>query len=169
MKSFKFKKSTAITGNTSTIDEGVHSAAITQVANVGLQRPFEKDVEPEPALAVVFELENGEQVAKRMKLSNHPSSGCYALFTAAFPDLEEADDVTLELPDLLGKSVLIEVTVREGKWPRVSEIMPLEAGFEPVTATSELLAFDADEMDREIYLKLHRDIRSWTAKRIRHQ
>ena len=85
VKSFKFKKSAAATGNTSTIDEGVHRAAIIQVANVGLQRPFEKDVEPEPTLAVVFELENGEQVAKRMKLSNHPSSGCYALFTAAFP------------------------------------------------------------------------------------
>ncbi len=169
MKSFQFKKSTTITGNTSTINEGVNSAVIIQVANVGLQRPFEKDAEPEPMLAVVFELENGEQIAKRMKLSTHPSSACYGLFTAAFPDLEEDDDATLELTDLLGKSVLIEVTVRDGKWPRVTEIMPLEAGFEPVTTNSELLVFDVDEIDREVYLKLHRDIRSWASKRIRHQ
>ncbi len=169
MKSFQFKKSTAITCNTSTIDESVHSAVIIQVANIGLQRAFDKDAEPEPMLAVVFELENGEQIAKRMKQSTHPSSACYALFNSAFPDLEETDDATLELNDVLGKSALIEVTFRDGKLPRVTEIMPLEAGFEPVTAKSELLSFDVNEMGREAYLKLHRDIRSWVSKRIRHQ
>jgi hypothetical protein len=169
VKSFKFKESAAIRGNTSPIKEGVHCAAIIQVAQIGLQRPFNRDAEPEPTLAVAFELESGEQVAKRMKVSTHPSSGCYSLFTSAFPDLEETDDEALELTDLLGKSVMIEVEVRDGKWPRVTEIMPLEEGFDPVTPKAELLAFDADEMDREVYLKLHRDIRSWTSKRIRQQ
>ena len=58
--------------------------------------------------------------------------------------------------------------VRDGKWPRVTEIMPLEEGFEPLTAKSELLEFDANEMDREVYLTLHRDIRAWVSKRVRH-
>ena len=167
MKSFQFKKPDAISSTTSTIEEGVHSAAICQVADVGLQRAFDKDAEPEPTIAVAFELENGEQVAKRMKLSTHPSSGCYALFTSAFPDLDETDDDTLELTDLLGKSVLIEVTIRNEKWPHVTEIMPLEEGFEPVSASSGRLAFDADEMEREVYLKLRREIRSLVSKRIR--
>ena len=168
MAGFTFKKSAASSGNASTIIEGVHSAAIIQVAHIGLQRPFDRDAEPEPVLAVAFELENGEQVAKRMKVSTHPSSGCYSLFTSAFPDLEEDGDDTLELTDLLGKSVLIDVEIRDGKWPRVTEIMPLEDGFEPITPKTALLEFDADAMDREIYLKLHRDIRSWVSKRVRH-
>jgi hypothetical protein len=169
VKSFKFKKSTPLTGNTSIIEEGVHCATIIQVAHIGLQRPFNRDAEPEPTLAVVFELEDGAKIAKRMKESDHPSSGCYALFNSTLPGLEETDDEALELTDLLGKSVLIEVEIRDGKWPRVTGIMPLEDGFEPVSAKSDLLAFDADEMDREVYLKLHRDIRSWTSKRIRQQ
>ena len=74
----------------------------------------------------------------------------------------------LGLPQLLGKSVLIEVEVRDGKWPRVVGIMPLEAGFEPIEPTVELLEFDADEMDREVFLKLHRDIRAWVSKRVRY-
>ena len=167
MSRFTFKKSTAKPSTAPTIEEGVHAAAIVQVAGIGLQRPFDKDDEPEAQLAVAFELAKGDLVARRMKFSDHPNSGCYATFTAAFPDLEEAGDDELDLAALLGKSVLIEVEVRDGKWPRVTEIMPLEDGFDPVSPQSELLEFDADEMDREVYLKLHRDIRSWISKRIR--
>jgi hypothetical protein len=46
--------------------------------------------------------------------------------------------------------------------------MPLEEGFDAVTPQTEMLAFVAEEMDREIYLLLHRDIRSWVSKRVRH-
>ena len=46
--------------------------------------------------------------------------------------------------------------------------MPLEAGFEPFEPKTELLEFDADEMDREVYIKLQRDIRGWVSKRVRH-
>jgi hypothetical protein len=31
-----------------------------------------------------------------------------------------------------------------------------------------MLEFDADEMDRDVYLKLHRDIKGWVSKRVRH-
>jgi hypothetical protein len=117
---------------------------------------------------VAFETVSGQLIAKRMKFSEHPSSGCYALFTSAFPDLDESDDQELGLADLLGRSVLIEVEVRDGKWPRITGIMPLEEGFDAVTPQNEMLAFDAEEMDREVYLQLHRDIRAWVSKRVRH-
>jgi len=168
MSKFTFKKSTEKFQQTLSIDDGVHAAAVVQVADIGLQLPFDRDKDPEAQLAVAFELENGELVTRRMKFSEHPSSGCYALFTSAFPDLDESDDQELGLSDLLGMSVLIEIEVRDGKWPRITGIMPLEDGFEPIRPKSELLAFDAEEMNREVYLKLHRDIRSWVSKRVRH-
>ena len=151
MSPFTFKKSAVKPQPTLAIKDGIYPAVVVQAAHIGLQRPYEKDKDPEEQMAVAFELASGELIAKRMKFSNHPSSGCYALFTAAFPDLDESDDQELGLADLLGKSVLIEVAVRDSKWPRVTAIMPLEEGFEPVEAKTELLEFDADEMDREIY------------------
>ncbi|MGD8853007.1 MAG: hypothetical protein PVI28_11465 [Gammaproteobacteria bacterium] len=168
MSKFSFKKSTGKFQPTLSIEAGVHIAVVVQVADIGLQLPFDRDGDPEPQLAVAFETVSGQLIAKRMKFSEHPSSGCYALFTSAFPDLDESDDQELGLADLLGRSVLIEVEVRDGKWPRITGIMPLEEGFDAVTPQNEMLAFDAEEMDREVYLQLHRDIRAWVSKRVRH-
>ena len=168
MSKFTFKKSAEKFQPTLSIEDGVHVAVVVQVADVGLQLPFDRDKDPEAQLAVAFETKNGELVVRRMKFSEYPSSSCYELFTSAFPNLDESDDQELGLPDLLGKSVLIEVEVRDGKWPRITGIMPLEEGFDPVTPKTEMLSFDAEEMDREVYLKLHRDIRNWVSKRVRH-
>jgi hypothetical protein len=168
MSKFTFKKTVEKPQHAPPIEEGVHTAVVVQVADIGLQLPFDRDRDPEEQMGVAFQLESGELIAKRMKFSDHPNSACYALFTAAFPDLDESDDRERDLPDLLGQTVLIEVAVRDGKWLRITEIMPLETGFEPLTPKTELLTFDANEMDREVYLKLHRDIRSWVSKRVRH-
>jgi hypothetical protein len=167
MSQFTFKKSAPKPQIPLFIDEGVHAAVVVQVAHIGMQLPFDRDKDPEEQMAIAFQIESGEMIAKRMKFSDHDSSSCYALFNSAFPGLDESDDQELSLVDLLGKSVLIEVEVRDGKWPRVTAIMPLEDGFEPVTPKTKLLEFDADEMDREVYLKLHRDIRGWISKRVR--
>lgn len=169
MSKFTFKKSSQQIQLPLLIDEGVHVAVVVQVAHIGMQFPFDKDKDPEEQMAVTFEIASGDLVTKRMKFSDHPSSSCYALFDSAFPDLDESDDLELGLTDLLGKSVLIEVEVRDGKWPRVTGIMPLEEGFEPVQPKSNLLEFDVDVMDREVYLKLHRDIRSLVSKRVRNK
>ena len=168
MSRFTFKKSATNPQPILTIKDGVYAAVVVQAAHIGLQRPFERDKEPEEQMAIAFELASGELITKRFKFSNHPSSGCFALFTSAFPDLDDSDDQELGLAELLGKSVLIEVEVHDSKWPRVTAIMPLEQGFEPIETKTELLEFDADKMGREIYSKLHRDIRNWISKRIRH-
>ena len=167
MSSFTFKKTAPKNQNPLFISEGVYAAVIVQAAHIGLQQPFNRNEEPEAQMAVTFEIESGDQIAKCMKYSDHPSSLCFALFTSAYPDLDESDEKELDLSDLLGKSVLIDIEVRDGKWPRVMGIMPLEDGFEPIIPKTELLGFDADEVDREVYLKLHRDIRGWLSKRIR--
>lgn len=168
MSKFTFKKTSPKTQLPLLVEDGVHVAVVVQVAHIGLQRPFERDQEPEPQMAVAFELSSGDLIARRMKYSDHPSSGCYALFDSAYPELDECDDQEHVPEDLLGKPVLIEVEVRDGKWPRVVGIMPLEEGFETFEPEAALLFFDADEMDREVYMKLHRDIRSWVSKRVRH-
>ncbi|RLA48218.1 MAG: hypothetical protein DRR42_17000 [Gammaproteobacteria bacterium] len=67
---------------------------------------------------------------------------------------------------LLGKPVLVDIEVRDGRWPKITAIMRLEEGFSPATATTELLQFDVEEMDKEVYLKMHRDVRSWVSKRV---
>ena len=168
MSRFTFKKSTPRKQAPLFIEEGVHAAAIVQVADIGLQRPYHRDDDPEEQMAVAFEIKSGDLIAKRMKFSDHPSSFCFALFTSAFPGLDESDDQELGLADLLGKSVLIEVEVHESKWPRVIAVMPLEEGFEPIEPKTELLEFDAGEVDNEGYLKLYRDIRLWVSRRVQH-
>jgi len=170
MSKFSFKKSAEKHQPTTTIESGVHVATITQSADIGLQLPFHRDNDPEEQMAVAFELESGDLIAKRMKFSDHPASTCFALFASAYPDLDgpDTDELELGLPDLLGKSVLIEVEIRDGKWPRVTAITALEEGFEAIQPKSKLMSFDAEEMDRDVYLKLHRDIRSWVSKRVRH-
>ncbi|RLA48219.1 MAG: hypothetical protein DRR42_17005 [Gammaproteobacteria bacterium] len=92
MKDFKFKTSPSSSSTTTSIQEGVHSASIVQVANIGLKLAFNKEDAPVEQMAVVFELETGDLIAKRMKFSDHPSSGCYAVFTAALPDQSEDED-----------------------------------------------------------------------------
>jgi hypothetical protein len=168
MSKFTFSKSSSVTPSTIAIQDGLHVAVVVQVAHIGLQLAFDRNKEPEDQMAVAFELESGELIAKRMKFSDHPSSGCFSLFYSAFADLVEADDQERGLTDLLGKSVLIEVEVRDAKWPRVTGILRLEDGFDPIHPKTETLEFDADEMNRETYLKLHRDIRAWVSKRVRH-
>jgi len=164
MTTFKFKKSTANVNQTSVIEAGAYVAVVIQVANIGLQK-FAPDDVPVAKMAVVFETASGEFVTKDMAYSDHPKSHCHALFVAAFPDL---DDEECELDELLGKSVLIEVEVKNKKWPKVTEIMRLEEGFDPIDPKTELLMFDVEKMDNETYLKLHPDVRSWISKRIRH-
>ena len=167
MSKFTFSKLASATQPPIAIEAGVHVAVIVQVTNVGLQLAFDRNKEPEAQMAVAFELESGAMVTKRMKFSDHPYSGCYALFNSALPDLNGSDNQEPGLADLLGKSVLIEIEVRDGKWPRVTEILTLEDGFEPIEPKSELLEFDADEMDRVVFMKLHSDIRSLVSKRVR--
>jgi hypothetical protein len=168
MSKFTFSKSSSTTTQSPVaIKDGVHVAVIVQVAHIGLQLAFDREKAPEEQLAVAFELASGDTVTKRMKFSDHPHSGCFALFNAAFADPSETDNPEPGLADLLGKPVLIEIEVRDGKWPRVTEVLALEDGFEPIEPKSELLEFDADEMDSEVYKKLHRDIRALVSKRVR--
>ena len=47
MSTFKFKKTTEKNGPTSSITDGVYATSIVQVASIGLQRPFDRDDDPE--------------------------------------------------------------------------------------------------------------------------
>jgi hypothetical protein len=164
MAGFKFKKASGHK-QPAQIEAGIYAAAIVQAADIGLQRAFDRDAPPEPQLAVAFEHNGGAIIAKRMKFSEHPASHCFALFNAAFPDL--ADESEFELVDLLGRSVLIDVDVNDGGWPRVTCISPLEMGFDAVTPCSDQIVFSAEAMDKAVYMKLDRSIRSWVSQRIR--
>jgi hypothetical protein len=64
MSQFAFKKSTDKYSIKSSFEEGVHVAAIVQVANIGLQLPFNKGDEPEAQMAIAFEIDSGDLIAK---------------------------------------------------------------------------------------------------------
>lgn len=163
MSKFNFKnaKQKAAT-NAPEIKKGVHVGVITQAVCLGMQRPYGPDDEPVEQLGITVELEGGQQITKNMKYSGHPMSKLYDLFMAALPDEDD-----LEFENLLGKSVLIEVELYQEKWPKITNIMSLEDGFAPVTTQTELIYFDVEQMNKDQFLKLHKDQRNWISKRIR--
>ena len=79
MSKFTFGKSSSTTQSPITIQDGLHVAVVVQVAHIGLQLAFDRNKEPEGQMAVAFEVASGELIAKRMKFSDHPSSGCFAM------------------------------------------------------------------------------------------
>ena len=52
MSKYSFKKSTEKYQPTPPIENGVHAAAVVQVADIGLQPAFDRDKDPEDQLAV---------------------------------------------------------------------------------------------------------------------
>jgi hypothetical protein len=155
MSRFTFEKSTPKKQLPLLIEDGIHVVVVVQVARLSSQ------------FAVVFEIESGDQIARRMEFSDDPSSFCFSLVDSVF-NLDVFNERGWAWADFLGKSVLIRIEVRDGKRLSVTGVKPLRDGFEPLTPKSELLEFYADEIDDEVYLKLHRDIRGWVSKRVRH-
>lgn len=152
--------------------EGRHVGTIIQIATLGNQPGFNVGDPPAPTVGVVVQI-NGAQIAKKMRVSNSPMSALFAYLDAALPDPEGYEGEP-PLPLTLGCPIAVEVTVK-GQYTNIASFHRLESfeiGTEPKVAKSELVMLDdpdllAGEDGKTLFLKLHRDIRSWISKRVR--
>jgi len=115
----------------------------------------------------------GAQLAKKMAFINSPYGALFSYMWASLPGPAsyEGDD---PLPLTLGRPVAIEVTVKGQYTNIVSFHRPedFELGDAPEVARADLIFLEGPEAltgeaDKALFLKLHRDIRSWFSKRIR--
>ena len=160
------------TSSAPSIAEGRHVGTIIQIAALGDQPGFNVGDPPVPSIGVVVQIA-GAQIAKKMRLSDSPMGTLFSYLEAALPDPQgyEGDN---PLPLTLGCPVAVEVTVK-GQYANIASFHRLESfetGTEPKAAKSELALLDdpdllAGEDGKALFLKLHRDIRSWISKRVR--
>ena len=90
------------TATPAAIEPGRHVVRIVQVANVGLQRGFNKGEAPTPHLGLGFETEDGVVVARTVRVTATPGSFLFNVVDAAQhldPDnmTPEARDAFLKL------------------------------------------------------------------------
>lgn len=153
------------------IEAGRHIARIVQIVGVGLQKAFDPTQPPEQKLGIALELASGAVIARTVSLNLSPASLLGRLVEAAGIDLNELD--AFDTTDLLGKSVAVEVEVRDARWPKATGFGPLEAWDEEFAAKAEPLAFDIDAppADRAelqaVFLKIHPDLRKAISERVR--
>jgi hypothetical protein len=160
------------TSTTPSIVEGRHVGTIIQIAALGDQPGFNAGELPVPSVGVVVQL-NGSQIAKKMRISDSPMSALFAYLDAALPDPEGYDGDN-PLPLTLGRPIAVEVTVR-GQYANVASFHRLESfevGTEPKVGKPDLVFLeDPDSLvgddAKALFLKLHRDVRSWVSKRVR--
>lgn len=154
------------------LPEGRHIATIIQIAGLGYQPAFNSGEPPVPSVGVVVQLAT-TQLAKKMSLSNSQWSKLYGYLNAALPDPDSYDGDN-PLPLTLGRPVAIEVIVK-GQYANIDSFHRPEE-FElcdaPAVANADLILLESPEVltadaGKVIFLKLHRDIRSWLSKRVR--
>ena len=73
------------TATPAAIEPGRHVVRIVQVANVGLQRGFNKGDAPTPHLGLGFETEDGVVVARTVRVTATPGSFLFNVVDAAPP------------------------------------------------------------------------------------
>jgi hypothetical protein len=119
MKFHNASKKTKIGGTAGNIEPGRHSATITQVVCVGYHRY--QDGDPKLMVAFTFQVPNGPAITKGINWTNHSAGTLSSVAWACDINLDGGE---VELSDFLGKHVIVEV---EGdRWPKVTDITPLE-------------------------------------------
>ena len=143
------------------IETGFYRVIITQVAEIGYQKAFNPEDEPQLKVGVVFENAVGQQICKimQLKISSYSHFGQLCLL---FDDIEST-------ADLLGKELFIEVE-GNANWPKITCFYSLDDGMtlEPKISTqSELFYFTIDEPNADCLKKLHADLKKAISTRIR--
>ncbi len=151
-----------------TLEPGRHVVRIVQVANVGLQRGFNKGDAPTPHLGLAFETEDGVVVARTVRVTATPGSFLFNIVDAALH--LDPDDEDFDSDDLLGKFIAIDVEPDSRGQPRIVSFSALEEFDSPFEGKAELASFDADNVtpeSREAFLKLHGELRRAISNRVR--
>jgi hypothetical protein len=164
----KIKIQKPSTATKTTIEPGRHAAKITQVVNVGLQKAFDPSDPPEAKLGIAFELEGGTVVARTVTASGSQFSLLGQVVEAVGLDADE-----LDLGNLLGRDLAIEIDQNDRGFIKITAFSPLEDFEDPIKGTAEALSFDVDDMPKDkaeanrVLRALHAEIRQAISRRVR--
>ena len=151
-----------------TTEPGRYVARIVQVANVGLQRGFNKDDAPTPHFGFAFEIEGGAVLARTVRVTATPGSFLFNIVDAAVH--LDPDDDDFDSDDLLHKFIAIDIEPDSRGQPRIVSFSALEEFDSPFEGKAALASFDADNMTpeaRDAFLKLHAELRRAISNRVR--
>ena len=162
-----------VSTQTATLAEGRYVGTVIQIAALGKQLPFTAGEAPVASVGVVIQLAS-IQIAKKMTINESSFSALSKYLNATLPDPDTyiGDD---PLPLTLGRPVAVEVSVRDGRYTKIDSFHRPE-DFElksapHVAAVDQVMIEDPDALVKDagktLFLKLHRDIRSWISNRVR--
>lgn len=152
------------------VEEGTHVATIVGVYDLGTQPEDLDGKYPHPARPMVmlrFEIVDTPQsdgspttLVKEMALvhsDREKGSTLFNIHKAALGLTTEqlkASRKDRELTAVLGKSVMVDVGRTSGKKAKISSVSRLMKGVTPSKHQTELLSFDSDSPDAEVFHKL---------------
>ena len=151
---------------------GRHIGTVIQIVGLGDQPAYDRADPPVPSVGIVVQCANF-QIAKKMRISDSAYSTMYGYLNASLPDPDaySGDD---PLPMTLGRPVAVEITVKK-QFANIDSFqrpMDFELVDVPNVSADDLILLEGVESltgdnAKTIFLKLHRDIRSWLSQRIR--
>ena len=160
MAKFNIEQAKLETKQEAVLKAGYHRVMITQVAEIGFQKGFNRDEEPKESVGFCFETENGLQLAKTMPLSLNSFSN----FTKV---LSACDDVE-ELEELLGKQLDLEIE-SNGQYPKIIGYYHVDEGLsgQPTISERDTLFYSVEDPNPETLKKLHPNLKQAISGRVR--
>lgn len=162
MAKFNLKKAKLETKQEAALEAGYHRVLITQVAEVGLQKSFNRNEEPKDSIGFCFETASKVSVAKVMPLSLNGHSN----FTKVLSACDEVE----ELEELQGQQLDLEIE-SNGQYPKIVGYHHTDDGMsgQPAISERDTNFYSVDDTDPETLKKLHRDLRQAISARVRNK
>ena len=163
----------AVSTQTATLTPGRYVGTVVQIAGLGNQPPFTPGKAPVSSVGVVIQLE-GTQIAKKMSVSDSLFSTMFKYLDATLPDPDTYDGDN-PLPLTLGRPVAVEVSVRDGRYTKIDSFHrpeDFELKLAPhVAVVDQAMIEDLEAFlvgtEKDLFFKLHREIRGWISNRVR--
>ena len=171
MKSINIKLS-GTDKNRSVKESGRYTAVISQIVDVGIQPGYDGR-DPQHCVALVFRLNGGATIVKKVSVSDHPMSTLMEIVRAACVNQGDHCDDT-QISDLIGKAVAVEVSV-QGVYARVDQVSTLEDFDDKADSLPEAEYQFIDNIESRLtgteakafVMSLHADVRRLLSSRIR--
>ena len=162
-----------VSTQTATLTPGRYVGTVVQIAALGNQPPFTAGEASTQCVGVVIQLE-GTQIANKMNVSDSSLSNLFKYLNATLPDPDTyiGDD---PLPLTLGRPVAVEVSVRDGRYTKIDSFHrpeDFELKLAPhVAVVDQAMIEDLEAFlvgtEKDLFFKLHREIRGWISNRVR--
>lgn len=171
MKSINIKLS-ATEKNRSVKESGRYTAVISKIVDVGIQPGYDSR-DPQHCVALVFRLNGGATIVKKVTVSDHPMSTLMEIVRAAGLN-QGVQCGDSQISDLIGKAVAVEVNVN-GVFARVDQVSTLEEFDDQADTLPEAEYQFIDNIESKLIgteakafvMSLHSDVRRLLSSRIR--